>query len=153
MLKVNFPDYDFKLRIEKGQKQIFDPVRKKYVKITPEEWVRQHWLHFLNKELNYPFGLLAVEKGISLNGMHRRCDIVAYSKQGAPILIVECKAPEVQINQKSIDQAARYNITLKVPYLLITNGTNYLFFCVNHKASEYSEKEYIPMFDDLIEYH
>ncbi|MEX0811319.1 MAG: type I restriction enzyme HsdR N-terminal domain-containing protein [Chitinophagales bacterium] len=149
MTSINFPEYDFKLRIVNDQKQIFDPVRKKYVKLTPEEWVRQHWIYYLHGELNFPFGYLAVEKGLELNQLKKRCDIVAYSRAGEPMLIVECKAPEVKVNQQSIDQAGRYNIKLKVPYLLISNGADTAFFFIDHKKGTFHEMQKIPLFDNL----
>jgi hypothetical protein len=105
-----------------GEHKIFDPIRKKYVALTPEEQVRQKFIGFLLHERNFPAGLMMVEHALKVNGMRRRCDIVACSRSGAPLLLVECKAPGVSLSNDTFAQAARYNITLRVPYLAITNG-------------------------------
>lgn len=106
--------------------EVLDIVRKKYVAFTPEENVRQHVIHALHHVLGYPLELLQVEGAITLNGMTRRCDIVVYNKQVNPIMIVECKKPDVPINQKVLDQACRYNMVLQVPYIFLTNGVQHL---------------------------
>ncbi|MDR2814426.1 MAG: type I restriction enzyme HsdR N-terminal domain-containing protein [Prevotellaceae bacterium] len=105
-----------------GEHKIFDPIRKKYVALTPEEQVRQKFICFLLHERNFPAGLMMVEHALKVNGMNRRCDIVACSRSGAPLLLVECKAPSVRLGNDTFAQAARYNIALRVPYLAITNG-------------------------------
>ncbi|MDR3366345.1 MAG: type I restriction enzyme HsdR N-terminal domain-containing protein [Prevotellaceae bacterium] len=105
------------------ERKIFDPIRKKYVALTPEEQVRQNFIDFLLRERNFPAGLMMVEYALKVNGMNRRCDIVACNRSGAPLLLVECKAPGVSIGNETFAQAARYNIALRVPYLAITNGT------------------------------
>jgi hypothetical protein len=104
--------------------KIFDPIRKKYVALTPEEQVRQKFIGFLLRERNFPAGLMMVEHALKVNGMIRRCDIVACGRSGAPLLLVECKAPGVSIGNDTFAQAARYNIALRVPYLAITNGAS-----------------------------
>ncbi len=103
---------------------IFDVVRKRFVALTPEEWVRQHIIHYLLEDKKTSRSLLAVEKMLMLNGLSKRTDIVVYNNQGLPQMIVECKAPSVKITQAVFDQAARYNLTLRVKYLLMTNGTD-----------------------------
>jgi hypothetical protein len=105
-----------------GARKIFDPIRKKQVALTPEEQVRQDFICFLLRERNFPAGLMMVEHALKVNGMQRRCDIVACNRSGAPLLLVECKAPSVSIGNDTFAQAARYNIALRVPYLAITNG-------------------------------
>jgi len=107
---------------ENGKQNIFDVVRKKYVALTPEEWVRQQVIHFLMIEREFPKSMLAIEKQISINKMTRRADVVAYNSKGQPVLLVECKAPNVKLSQDAFDQAARYNLTFRLPYLWITNG-------------------------------
>lgn len=151
MLSIQFPDYDFKVRVYNNQRQIFDPVRKKFVKITPEEWVRQNWIYYLNDALKFPLSLLSVEKGLELNGLQKRCDIVAYDKSGKPFLIVECKAPEVKITQDTLDQASRYNLKLQVPFLLVSNGNQSAFFRVEQKKGTFHEMQKIPLYDELLE--
>ncbi len=119
----------FKVRINaKGREEIFDPVRRKYVVLTPEERVRQQTLHYLIHEKHFPVSLIAVERALSVNGLTKRTDIVAYSSEGKPLLLVECKAPDVRIDQATFDQAFRYNINLRVPFLVITNGKQF-YFC------------------------
>jgi len=127
--RLNFPESQFKLKEEQGRMLIFDVSRRKYVTLNPEEWVRQNCLHYLRDAKGYPISLLAVEKGFSINGVNLRYDIVAYSNRGTPLLLIECKAPEITISQKTFDQIAVYNLELKVPYLLVTNGLQH-FCCV-----------------------
>lgn len=120
--KLNFPDFQLKMK-EAGDKfKIFDPVRKKYFALTPEEWVRQHCLHMLISFQDVPAALIAVEKAFAYNTRTYRADIVVYNKVHKPILLIECKAPEINITEKTFDQIFRYNLVLKVPYLWVTNG-------------------------------
>jgi hypothetical protein len=121
---LNLPDYSFLLRLNTNEGVIFDPFRKKNVKLTPEEWVRQNFLLFLTKDKGYSEGLLSVEMALTLNNLSRRCDIVAFDSTGKPRVIVECKAPSVKITQKTFDQIATYNLKLSVDYLIVTNGLN-----------------------------
>mgnify|MGYP004444610145 CR=1 FL=1 len=122
MQPLNLPPCQLTLR----EGEVLDIVRKRYVALTPEEWVRQHVIHALHHTLGYPLELMQVEGAITLNGMTRRCDIVVYDKRVQPWMIVECKQPEVPITQKVLDQACRYNRVLQVPYLYLTNGLNHL---------------------------
>jgi len=115
-----------KIRETDKRREIFDPARHRWVALTPEEWVRQQTLHLLHHRFNYPLELMQVEGTITLNGQTRRCDIVVYDQNVHPWMIVECKNEEVAITQKVIDQASRYNLVLKVPYLLLTNGRTML---------------------------
>lgn len=119
---LNLPDYKTFLNFDEALGVIFDPIRKKHVALTPEEWVRQNFIQHLVNTLGFPLGLMSVEKNIELNGLQKRCDIVVHNKQGFPVLIVECKAPSVNISQKTFDQIAIYNIKLQVEYLIATNG-------------------------------
>lgn len=118
--------------------EVFCRSRKKYVKLEPEEWVRQHWLAYLTDGLGYPAGLVAVECPLKLNGMKRRADIVCHNRAGKPILMVECKAPEVSLDEKVYQQAARYNMVLQVPVLVISNG-------IQHHALQFF-KDRMPQF-------
>lgn len=115
-----------KLRETDGRREVFDIVRNRFVALTPEEWVRQHFIQYLHEVLLYPIELLQVEGAISLNGMTRRCDIVVYDEEVKPLIIVECKKETVPLSQKVIDQACRYNLVLQVPFLCITNGRQQL---------------------------
>jgi hypothetical protein len=127
MESLNLPTYSFNLKLIEQRKYIFDFIRKKFVLLTPEEWVRQNFLKYLVEEKKYPASLIIVEKEFKLNNLSKRSDAVIYNKQGNPFIIVECKAPEVKIDQKVFDQIARYNMILKVDLLLITNGLQH--FC------------------------
>ncbi|HEV7229759.1 MAG TPA: type I restriction enzyme HsdR N-terminal domain-containing protein [Bacteroidia bacterium] len=131
MEQLNFPAYSFRLR----DKQIFDPARKKFVSLTPEEWVRQHVIRYLAEDKQFPLSLMAVEAHLEINTLKKRIDILIYDRFAKPLLIVECKAPSVKINQDTFDQAARYNLKAGVDYFFITNGLNH-FFCKADKASE-----------------
>ena len=115
-----------KLRETDGRREVFDMVRNRFVALTPEEWVRQHFIQYLHEVLLYPVELMQVEGSISLNGMTRRCDIVVYDEDVKPLIIVECKKETVPLSQKVIDQACRYNLVLQVPFLCITNGRQQL---------------------------
>jgi hypothetical protein len=147
--KLTFPVSNFKVKEEGGKMYIFDDSRRKYVILTPEEWVRQNCLHYLRDHKSYPISLLAVEKGFKLNGLVYRFDIVAYSKSGKPVMLIECKAPEITITQKTFDQISVYNLELKVPYLLITNGIE--IFCCKTDAENlrYTFLKELPCFSDL----
>jgi hypothetical protein len=118
---VVFGEYDFRFREDKGLKQLFDPVRKKHVSLTPEEWVRQHVLHYLLSK-GYPASLIAIERGIEVNDTQKRFDIVVYDRNAMPLIIVECKAQDEPINQNVIMQIAAYNLKLKARYFWMTNG-------------------------------
>jgi hypothetical protein len=122
MTNVVFGSYDFKVKELDSKKLIFDIARKKWVALTPEEWVRQHILHYLIHDKNYPQSLIAVERGIELNGLQKRFDIVIFSNTGKPKMIVECKAPEEILNEKVFEQIVRYNLVLNVDFLWVTNG-------------------------------
>ncbi|MFI5150883.1 MAG: type I restriction enzyme HsdR N-terminal domain-containing protein [Bacteroidia bacterium] len=145
MQNLNFPAYNFRQR--KGE--IFDPARKRFVSLSPEEWVRQHVIRYLSEEKGFPLSLMAVEAGLELNGLKKRVDIVVYSPEGKPVLIVECKAPQIKIGQDAFDQAARYNLKLGVDYLFITNGMSH-YCCKSDKStSSYHFLPEMPAYRDL----
>lgn len=147
-MQLNFPTFDVVTKEEEGKVLIFDIVRKKYIKLTPEEWVRQHLVHFLIYERGCPSGLIAVERGLTHNRIKRRTDVVVYNRQLQPWLIAECKAPEVRITQDTFNQIARYNMALQVPLLLVTNGI-YHFCCkIDYNLQDYSYLPDIPHFED-----
>ncbi len=132
MTEVAFAEYDFRVEEKDGKRFIFDIARKKLVALTPEEWVRQHILHYLVHTKNYPTSLIAVERGIELNGLKKRFDLVVFSNTGKPVMIIECKASEEQLNEKVFEQIARYNIPLNVDYLWVSNGA--LNYCCKLKG-------------------
>lgn len=122
MFSLNLPDFQVKIAVTDGKKMVFDPLRRKYVALTPEEWVRQHFVHFLIQHKGYPSGLLANEVQLTLNGTRKRCDTVLYDRTRTPRMIIEYKAPTVPITRQVFDQITRYNIVLKVDYLIVSNG-------------------------------
>ena len=128
MQKLNFPSYLFKVKNRENKRYIWDVIRKKYIQITPEEWVRQHVIHFLIEEKNYKAQWMSVEKQFAVNGQHKRADIVIYDKKLNPYIVVECKAPSVKITQETFDQIARYNLSLNAKYLMLTNGLQH-YYC------------------------
>ena len=150
MQKLNLPSYNFKIRKNNNNYEIFDSIRKQYVSLNPEEWVRQNFIRFLVEEKQYPEMLIAVEKSIKLNRMIRRPDIVIYDKTTKAKLIVECKAPSVKITQNTVDQIVRYNMTLKVDYLVVTNGLNHYCIQINYKENKYNFINEIPFFSELL---
>lgn len=143
-MNIEFSQYDFKVKREKEQSFIFDIIRKKYLLLTPEEWVRQHWLHYLVLEKKYPRSRIAVEMPTKLNKLAKRCDIVVYGKNGTPQLIVECKAGDVKISQKVFDQIARYNLSLKVKYLVVSNGSKSFCCEIDFENRKYHFLESLP---------
>ncbi|MDO9186718.1 MAG: type I restriction enzyme HsdR N-terminal domain-containing protein [Bacteroidia bacterium] len=147
MKTLNLPPYQFKLKQQGLRTQIFDSIRKKYVVLTPEEWVRQNFLQFLIQEKNYPASLIAVEAGLKYNQLQKRMDVLVYDKQGTPHLMVECKAPEVKINQDVFDQIARYNMVFKVKYLVVTNGMHHFCCLMDYTNNAYQYLEQIPVFE------
>lgn len=122
MQRLNLPDHGVKLRQDADGERLWDPLRRKWLLCTPEEWVRQHVLNHLVHDRGCPAPLIAIEHGITLNGLAKRADIVVHDRHGKPLLLVECKAPGVPVDQRVFEQAARYNRVFRVPYLLVTNG-------------------------------
>ena len=144
MLKLNFPEYDFKFKKQDGKWQIFDPVRKKYFVLTPEEWVRQHTLQYLIVDKKYPVQWIAVEKELQINQTKRRFDIVVFNRQMTPEILVECKAPNIAVTQKTFDQANQYNWLLKAPYLFLTNGLKHYICQINLEANQFKFLKELP---------
>jgi type I site-specific restriction endonuclease len=152
MQKLNFPDYDFRIREAPGNGQIseiFDTIRRKYVALTPEEWVRQHMARFLAADMGYPRGRIGMEKAIRVNRLVRRPDLVVFGDTGKPLIVVECKAPSVRVTQAVFDQAARYNLTLNAWFFILTNGIK-TYCCLMHAPTKtYHFLETIPNYEDL----
>ena len=146
MPHLNLPKVALKTKSVEGTIQVFDVIRKKYFVLTPEEWVRQHFIHYLNNEKNYPMGLMGVEKMVKYNSMHTRADIVLYTIEGTPNMIVECKAPKVKITQDTFNQIAKYNSQLKVQYLVVTNGMKHYCCEMKYDTNKIKFLEEIPRF-------
>jgi hypothetical protein len=144
---LNLPTYRFKLKQQGNRTQIFDAIRKKYVVLTPEEWVRQNFLQYLIQEKKFPASLIAVEAGLKYNQLQKRMDVLVYDKQSNPYLMVECKAPEVKITQDVFDQIARYNMVFKVKYLVVTNGLNHFCCEMDYTTNTYLYLEKIPDYE------
>ena len=132
--------------LDDGRREVLDPVRRRWVTLTPEEEVRQLTIQMLHSRYRYPLELMQVEGAITLNGMTRRCDIVVYDTDGKPQMIVECKKPEVPITQKVCDQACRYNTVLHVPYLLLTNGHQMVMVAADLTKGSLSQLPDVPLF-------
>lgn len=138
MEKLNFPDYLISLKSKENKPHIFDVIRKKWLVLSPEEWVRQHCIHFLINEKNHPASLIQVEKTIQINQIKKRYDLIAYNNTKEVEILVECKSPAVVITQKTFDQIAQYNLTLKSKYLMVTNGIKH-YYC----QMDFDKKNYI----------
>lgn len=150
MEQLNLPFYQFTTRNAKGKEEIFDVIRRKFVALTPEEWVRQHFIHYLNTEKNVPLWMIAVEKTLIYNRMNKRADILVYSGNGKPLLMAECKAASVPINQRVFDQVARYNLTMRVPFLAVTNGLVQICCKINLDEASYEFLDDIPDYETLV---
>jgi len=144
--QLNLPIAALKTKLVEGTTQVFDQVRKKYLVLTPEEWVRQHFIHYLNQEKNYPLGMMGVERMIKYNGMQTRADIVLYTTDGKPNMIVECKAPNIKITQDAFNQIAKYNFKLQVPFLVVTNGIQHFCCQMDYETNEIKFLEEIPIY-------
>ncbi len=139
MVKVKYPEFNFRIKEAEGKELIFDEVRKRWVKLTPEEWVRQNMIQFLLQTMQYPAVLLSIEKEIKLGELRKRCDIIIY-KDVNPWMIVECKEPNVPLSQSTLQQILRYHLALPVPYLCLTNGNSvFLFQKINNQFVEIEE--------------
>ncbi len=147
MLKLNFPECELRFRNDGRRISVFDEIRRKFVILTPEEWVRQHCIRFLLSDKKYPKSLVNVEKNISLNGTVKRYDAVVFQPDGKINILVECKAPEIAITQSVFDQIARYNLALNANYLMVTNGLNHYFCRMDHENSKYEFLAELPDYD------
>lgn len=150
MRQLNLPVIEARLQEGRnGRDEIFDPVRKKFVALTPEEWVRQHVIHYLSGHLGYPLSLVAVEAPLTYHTRKKRSDIVVFSRTGKPVMIVECKAPDVAISQSVFEQAAMYNMGFRVKYLVLTNGLVHHACRIDHEAKACIFLPQIPPFAEL----
>lgn len=146
MISLNLPSFEYKVKKVDGKILIFDVIRKKYVVLTPEEWVRQHFLHYMISDRRYPRALIKIETGLVFNTLQKRCDITVYSRDGKPWLLVECKSPDVQINQRTLHQASVYNSTIQASYIVLTNGLKHICCVVD------GPQQTLNVIDELPEY-
>ncbi|MGQ9846201.1 MAG: type I restriction enzyme HsdR N-terminal domain-containing protein [Bacteroidales bacterium] len=145
---LNFPNFEFSICKKAQQSYIFDIIRKKYIVLTPEEWVRQHLIRYLIDYLNYPDGLIQVEYGITIQQKMFRIDVAVFSRKLSPLLLCECKSPSIKLNPKTMVQAALYNLNQQAPYLLITNGL--IHYCTHYDGKQWQMLNDIPNYKQLI---
>ena len=154
MKELNLPSYSFRITGKEGSEMILDPLRRKYVRLTPEEWVRQNFVQYLIREGKYPPGLIGIEVLFSYNKMKKRVDILVHDRKGEPVMIVECKSPDTNISDfyedKVYDQIGEYNFGYKVPYLIVTNGMLNYAFRYSIEVNRYEHLLEIPLYEDLI---
>ena len=148
MQKLNFPTYSFRFKNSENKVSIFDEIRKKFILLTPEEWVRQHVVQFLLQDKKYPKSYINVEKLIKINNLSKRYDGVVFQPNGEIFLLIECKAPEVAISQQTFDQIARYNLVLKAKYLMVTNGLNHYFCQMDFENEKYVFLKELPEYSN-----
>lgn len=149
MQVLDLPDHGVKTKQGADGTTVFDPIRRRWVALTPEEWVRQHVVNYFIYDLGCPASLIAVETKLVLNGMSKRADLVLYSRSGAPLVLVECKAPTVAIGQGTFEQAARYNLIHKVRYLMVTNGIKHYCCQVDHQRGSVDFLPSMPTFSTM----
>jgi len=149
MMQLNLPGYEFSTTQKEGRTMIFDTFRRRWVKLTPEEWVRQNFIRYLADEKHYPASLIAVEHSLKINRQNFRADAVVFSTNGKPLLLVECKAPEVKITQKVFEQIVRYNFEFQVDYLMVTNGLTHFCCRINKLDQTYQFLDEIPEYNLL----
>jgi len=147
MQPLNLPDHGVKTKQTPEGDTVFDPVRRKWVALTPEEWVRQHFLLFLVNDLKCPASLIAVERSLTLHGMTKRADLVVHGNDGSPLALVECKAPSVKLDQAVFEQASRYNIVFRVAFLFVTNGLQHYCCRVEHSTGAVHFLSEMPGFE------
>ena len=146
---LNLPPYAFDVQARKGKPVIFDRQRRKFVRLTPEEWVRQHFIRFLVEEQQVPPALIAVEMGFTYQRMPRRADVVVYGRHGRPLLMAECKAPDVPVRQATFDQVARYNKVVQADYLVVTNGITHYCWRLDAAARAYHFLDALPTYEAM----
>jgi hypothetical protein len=150
MQALNLPTYSFNIKSEGERKLILDVIRRKYVVLTPEEWVRQNFIQYLAEEKRFPLSLMSVERGFALNKLQRRYDILVYNRHALPFVLVECKAPDVRINHGAFDQIIRYNLSYKVRFLIVTNGLQHFCCKLNYEQNSHDFMKEIPDYNVLI---
>ena len=148
-MKLNLPEYNFTLRKQNGKTEILDIFRNTYVSLTPEEWVRQHFLRFLVEEKGFPASLIAVEKGLTVNGKPRRFDAVAYNNRGMPLVLMEFKSANIALSQKVFEQISLYNQLLQVKYLIVSNGLKHYCCEIDFEKQSIRFLKDIPQFGEI----
>lgn len=141
---LNLPAIEVNLQEKEGKICVFDQLRKRHLVLTPEEWVRQHWIHFLNNHLNFPKGLISLEKTVTYNNMQKRTDLVVFDLLGAPYLLIECKAPKVKLSKATIEQACMYHKQLQTPFLIISNGLQHICLSYDLVKGQFLQEKDFP---------
>lgn len=149
MQPLNLPNYPFQIKEEDKKTKIFDEIRRQFLVLTPEEWVRQHIVQYLISEKGFPKNLISIEQGLKLNGLQKRMDVLVYDRNGRPLLMIECKAPNIKLDQSVFEQIGRYNIQMKLPYLLISNGMEHYCAKINFEIGKIAFLKSIPNYEDL----
>ena len=150
MTALNFPAFDVRTKAEGKRTLIFDSIRKKYVALTPEEWVRQHLIHYLIAQKNYPATLISVETSLKYANVDKRSDVLVHNRNGQPLMLAECKAPEIAINQKVFEQIAIYNLAIQAPCLMVTNGLQHYCLTAASDSSPTCFLNEIPDYEELM---
>ncbi|MDR1555601.1 MAG: type I restriction enzyme HsdR N-terminal domain-containing protein [Tannerellaceae bacterium] len=149
MFVLNLPAFDIKVREKDGRRLIFDPLRRRYVALTPEEWVRQHFVNYLITEKHYPEDLLGNEISLRYHAVIRRCDTIVYNRFLAPLMIIEYKSPYVAVKRAVFDQISRYNASLRVRFLTVSNGIQHFCCRIDYETQTYTFLESLPAYDEL----
>jgi hypothetical protein len=150
-MPLNLPEYPLKVKKNGSRLSVFDRLRKRYVTLTPEEWVRQHFVEYLIEEKQFPAALMANEVSLTQNGIKRRCDTLVADREGQPLVIVEYKAPEIEITQQVFDQIVRYNMVLRARYLMVSNGMSHYCCQIDYENNTYSFLSDIPEYAELLQ--
>lgn len=150
MQPLNLPPYEIRVSHRNGHQTIFDTLRRRHVALTPEEWVRQHFVHYLIEHLGYPAGLLANEVQLNVGEKRLRCDTLLYNKELQPQMIIEYKAPSIALTQRVFDQITVYNLLLRVPYLIVSNGMQHICCRMDYSTQTYSFLRNIPAYDEIV---
>jgi hypothetical protein len=148
--QLNLPEYSFNIRGKEGEEMILDPLRRRFVKLTPEEWVRQNFIQYLINEGKYPLGLIGSEMQFGHNRLKKRTDILVHNRFGNPVMIVECKATEVLLEEKVFEQIVTYNMKFRVPYLVVTNGMRHYACKFSGDFTSWEYLNVIPLYEDII---
>ena len=149
MIRLNLPQFDIKLRVQEGRQQVLDPLRRRWVALTPEEWVRQHFVHWLISDLGYPTGLMANEVKLRIGQKELRADSVLYDRELHPRMIIEYKAPHITITQKVFNQITAYNMELHARYLVVSNGLTHYCVKLSDDGKKYLFLDHMPRFEEL----
>ena len=151
MQRLNLPEYQFNIKNKEDTLIILDPLRRRWVALTPEEWVRQNFVRFLIEDREFPPALMNNEISLSQNGIKRRCDTLVADHQGTPLVIVEYKAPTIEISQKTFDQIVRYNMVLRARFLIVSNGITHYCCKINYESNSYTFLKDIPFYGNLVD--